>query len=40
MDSLGKFDETSLPDQKAFYSEFNLEDITENNCAYAQKVLN
>ena len=28
MDSWETFDETSLPDEKAFYSELNLEDIT------------
>ena len=28
MDSWKRFDETSLPDKKAFYSEFNLGDIT------------
>ena len=28
MDSWKRFDDTSLPDKKAFYSEFNLGDIT------------
>ena len=28
MDSSERFDETSLPDKKAFYSSLNLEDIT------------
>ena len=38
MDSWKRFDETSLPDKKAFYSEFNLEDITDKDYTYAQKV--
>ena len=38
MDSWEIFDETSLPDKKAFYSELNLEDITDKDYAYAQKV--
>ena len=29
MDSWGKFNETSLPDKEAFYSNLNLEDITD-----------
>ena len=29
MDSWQKFDETSLPDKKAFYSNLNLEDIRD-----------
>ena len=28
MDSWEQFDETSLPDKKAFYSSLNIEDIT------------
>ena len=32
-----KFGKT-LPDKKAFYSEFNLEDITDEDCTHAQKV--
>ena len=28
MDSWERFDETSLPDKKAFYSTLNMEDIT------------
>ena len=38
MDNWEIFDETSLPDKKAFYSELNLEDITDKDYAYAQKV--
>ena len=38
MDSWEKCDETSLPDKKAFYSNLNLEDISDENYAYAQKV--
>ena len=33
-----KFDETSLPDKKAFYCKLNLEDITDKDYAHAQKV--
>ena len=38
MDSWERFDETSLPDRKSFYSNFYLEDITDKDYAYAQKV--
>ena len=38
MDSWEIFDETSLPDKKAFYSNLNLEDITDEDYAHAQKV--
>ena len=38
MDSWERFDETSLPDKKAFYSELNLEDITNKDYQHAQKV--
>ena len=38
MDSWERFDETSLPDKKDFYSELNLEDITNKNYEHAQKV--
>ena len=38
MDSWKRFDETSLPDKKAFYSELNLEDITDKDYEHAQKV--
>ena len=37
MDSWERFDEISLPDQKAFYSELNLEDITDRYYSNAQK---
>ena len=37
MDSWEKFNETSLPDKKDFYSKLNLEDITYENYAHAQK---
>ena len=30
--------ETSLPDQKTFYSKFNLGDITDNGYAHAQSI--
>ena len=38
MDSWEKFDETSLPDKKAFYSNLNLEDSSDEDYAHAQKV--
>ena len=38
MNSWERFDETSLPDKKAFYSELYLEDITDKGYAHAQKV--
>ena len=31
MESWERFDETSLPDKKGFYSEFNLEEITDKD---------
>ena len=33
-----RFDEASLPDKKAFYSELYLEDITDKDYTHAQKV--
>ena len=38
MDSWERFDETSLPDKKAFYSELYLEDITNEDYIHAQKI--
>ena len=38
MDSWERFDETSSPDKKKFYSELNLEDITNKDYIHAQKV--
>ena len=38
MDSWERFNETSLPPKKAFYSELNLEDITDKDYNHAQKV--
>ena len=38
MDSWEKFDETSLPDKKDFYGNLNLEDISDEDYAHAQKV--
>ena len=37
-DSWERFDETSLPDKKAFYSELYLEDITDKDYTHARKV--
>ena len=38
MDSWEKFDEATLPPKEAFYSNFNLEDISDGNYENAQKV--
>ena len=38
MDSWKKVNETLLVDKKTFYSELNLEDITDKDHAHAQKV--
>ena len=38
MNSQERFNETSLPDKIAFYSELNLENITDKDYAYVQKV--
>ena len=39
MDSWNRFDKTSLPDKKAFYSELYLEDITDKGYTHVQKML-
>ena len=38
MDSWEKFDETSLPGKNAFYSNLNLENISDEDYLHAQKV--
>ena len=38
MDSWEKFDETTLPPKESFYSNLNLEDISDEDYAHAQKV--
>ena len=38
MDSWEKFDETTLPSKEDFYSNLNLEDISDEDYARAQKV--
>ena len=38
MDSWEKFDETTLPPKEAFYSDLNLEDISDEDYVHAQKV--
>ena len=38
MKSWERFNETSLPDKKVFYSELNLEDIIDKDYAHAQKM--
>ena len=39
MDSWQKFDETSLPDKKAFYSNLNMDDITDTDYRHGKKYL-
>ena len=38
MDSWERFDEISLPDKKIFYSELNLEGITDKDYSHAKKL--
>ena len=38
MDSWERFDETSLPDKKAFYSSLDMENITDVYCTHAKRV--
>ena len=38
MDSWEKFDETTLPPKEAFYSNLNLEDISDEDYVHVQKV--
>ena len=38
MDSLERFNETTLPNKKAFYSNLYLKDITDEDYIHAQKV--
>ena len=38
MDSWERFNETSLPPKKSFYSKLNLEDISDKDYLHAQKV--
>ena len=38
MDSSERFHETKLPPKEGFYSNLNLEDISNGNYAHAQKV--
>ena len=38
MDSWERFNETSLPPKKSFYTELNLEDISDKDYLHAQKV--
>ena len=40
MDSWEKFDENTLPPKKDFYSNLNLEDISDEDYTHAQKVWN
>ena len=38
MDSWERFNETSLPPKESFYSELNLEDVSDKHYLHAQKV--
>ena len=38
MNSWEKFNETSIPPREAFYSELNLEDITDRDYEHVEKV--
>ena len=38
MDSWERFDENTIPPKKAFYSELNLENITDKDYEYVKKV--
>ena len=38
MDSWKRFNETSLPDKEAFYSNLNMEDITDIDYNHANRV--
>ena len=38
MNSWEKFDETSLPPKKVFYSKLNLKDITDKDYAHGQRI--
>ena len=40
MDSWERFNETSLPDKESFYSNLNLESITDEDYEHDQKVWN
>ena len=40
MDASERFNETMLPSKESFYSELNLEDITNQDYAHAQNVWN
>ena len=37
MDSWQRFNETSLPDKEAFYSNLNMEDITDDDYRHGKK---
>ena len=39
MDNWGKFDETTLPPKEAFYSNLNLENISNEDYAHTRTVL-
>ena len=38
MDNLKKFNKTSLPEEKSFYSGLNMEDITDANYTHRKRV--
>ena len=39
IDSLGRFNQPTLPNEKAFYSQLNLQDITDKYYAHAKNYL-
>ena len=38
MDEWVKFNETTLPEKQKFYSNLNMEDITDSDCIHAKRV--
>ena len=40
MDDWERFDETSFPNKEGFYSNLNMEDITDVDCRHAKRVFN
>ena len=38
MDEWVKFNETTLPEKEKFYSNLNMEDITDADCIHAKRV--
>ena len=38
LDGWGKLNETTLPEKEYFYSQLNVEDVSDADCAYAKRV--